>query len=216
MVATPPSRARAFSDVIASPDDLRAILGRPGEGALKKELPALDHHMRAFIERSPFALLATSGADGRCDVSPRGDGPGFAHVYDDGTLLLPERPGNRRADSLLNILANPHVGLLFLVPGWEETLRVNGRARLVRDADVLAGFAVGGKLPLVAIAVDVEECFLHCARSFKRARLWDAATWIPRDELPSLACMVLEQGNISGVTVEQAEAGIEKSYRQLY
>jgi PPOX class probable FMN-dependent enzyme len=216
MVATPPSRGVQFKDVITAPAELRALLGQPGEGAIKKELPALDHHMRAFVERSPFLLLSTSGADGRCDVSPRGDGPGFARAYDDHTLVIPERPGNRRADSLLNILANPHVGLLFLVPGWEETLRVNGRARIVRDADVLAGFAVNGRLPLVAIAVDVEEAFLHCARSFKRARLWDAENWIPRDELPSLACMVLEQGQITSVTVEQAEAGLAQSYRELY
>jgi PPOX class probable FMN-dependent enzyme len=216
MVATPPSRSARFDDVIASAEELRALLGQPGEGAIKKELPALDQHMRAFIERSPFLLLATSGEDGRCDVSPRGDGPGFAQVYDDQTLVIPERPGNRRADSLRNILANPHVGLLFIVPGWEETLRVNGRARLVRDADVLARFAVNGKLPLLAIAVEVEECFLHCARSFKRARLWDAASWIPRDELPSLACMVLEQGKITSVSLEQAEAGLAQSYRELY
>ena len=216
MVATPRASALPFNDVIDSPEELRALLGMPSEGAIKKELSALDHHMRAFVERSPFLLLATSAADGRCDVSPRGDGPGFAQVWDDGTLVIPERPGNRRADSLLNILANPHVGILFVVPGWEETLRVNGRARLVRDADVLARFAVNGKLPLVAIAVEVEECFLHCARSFKRARLWDATSWIPRDELPSLACMVLEQGKITSVTVEQAEAGLAKSYRELY
>ena len=216
MVATPPSRAVQFNEVIAAPEELRALLGTPSEGAIKKELPALDRHMRAYIDRSPFLLLATSGADGRCDVSPKGDGPGFAQVYDDRTLVIPERPGNRRADSLLNILANPHVGLLFLVPGWEETLRVNGRARLVRDADVLARFAVNGRPPLLAIAVEVEECFLHCARSFKRARLWETASWIPRDELPSLACMVLEQGKITSVSLEQAEAGLAQSYRELY
>jgi len=216
MVQSPPSPRLAFSDVVTSPDELRALLGEVSEGARKKELAALDHYHQAFIERSPFALLATAGAGGRCDVSPRGDAPGFARVHASGALLLPERPGNRRADSLLNILANPHVGLLFLVPGWEETLRVNGRARIIRDADVLDQFAVNGRRPLLAIAVDVEECFFHCARSFKRANLWDTEHWIARDTLPSLSCMVLEQAEITTVTVAQAEAGLAKSYAELY
>ena len=216
MVSTTPSSSLRFREIVTSPDELRRLLGPASEGAQKKELAALDHYHRAFIARSPFALLATAGVDGRCDVSPRGDAPGFARVYEGGTLVLPERPGNRRADSLLNILTNPHVGLLFVVPGWEETLRVNGRARIIRDADVLDDLAVRGKRPLVAVAVDVEECFFHCARSFKRAQLWDTGSWISRDELPSLACMVLEQGQITSVTVEQAEAGLAKSYTELY
>ncbi len=216
MVSTTSSRSPRFREVVTSPDELRRLLGPVSEGAQRKGLPALDDYHRAFIARSPFVLLATAGVGGRCDVSPRGDAPGFAKVYDDGTLVLPERPGNRRADSLLNILTNPHVGLLFVVPGWEETLRVNGRARIIRDADVLDDLAVHGKRPLVAVAVDVEECFFHCARSFKRARLWETESWIPRDELPSLACMVLEQGRITSVTVEQAEAGLARSYAELY
>jgi PPOX class probable FMN-dependent enzyme len=157
-----------FRDVVSTPDELRALLGEPSDVARKKQVDRLDEHCREFIARSPFVLLATSDAAGRCDVSPKGDPAGFVLVLDERHLVIPDRPGNRRLDGMRSILANPHVGLLFLVPGRGETLRVNGHASIVRDAELLARLAVGGKTPRLAIGVEVEEVFLHCAKAFKR------------------------------------------------
>lgn len=206
----------AFREVIASEAELRAYLGEPSEVVKRKVLPALDAHCRNFIEHSPFALLGTADAGGACDVSPRGDGPGFALVLDDHTVVIPERPGNRRADTLANILHNPRVGILFVVPNVEETLRVNGRATLVRGADLLARLAVDGKPPRLAIVVDVVECFFHCAKSFKRAKLWQPDAWPARSELPTLGQIIHDQVPIPGRTLDEAEASIEQSYRRLY
>ena len=205
-----------FQDVVASEAALRELVGEPWELNLCKQLATLDDHGRAFIARSPFALIGTADAEGKCDVSPRGDAPGFALVLDDKTLVVPERPGNRRVDTLRNILANPHVGLLFLIPGSDETLRVNGRAAIVRDEAILERMAVDGKRPLLAVAVEVEECFLHCGRAFKRARLWDAAHWPQRSELPSLARMLMDQVKPADLTLEELERDIEAAYQRLY
>lgn len=161
--------AYPFSDVVTSEEALRRLVGEPWPLNVCKQLPALDAHCRAFLARCPFLLLGTADAAGTCDVSPRGDAPGFVTPLDDKTLLIPERPGNRRADTLRNILDNPHVGLLCLIPGVDETFRVNGRAALVRDAALLERAVVHGHRPVLAIAIEVEECFLHCGRSFKRA-----------------------------------------------
>jgi len=198
---------------------LRELVGVPSERAVRKQLAALDRHCRAFIERSPFVLLGTSGPDGRCDVSPKGDRPGFVLALDEHTIAIPDRPGNKRLDSLQNILANPHVGLLFLIPGMDETLRVNGTAELVQDDDLLDRLAVDGKRPLLVIVVHVEETFLHCARSFLRARLWDPEHFMPRTELPSLAQMIIDQTNPAGDhnrAITDAERSIGESYRCLY
>src|SRR5262249_11544674 len=129
--------AHEFTDTIDTLEDLREVVGLPRDAAVRKDIGHVDAHLRAFIAKSPFLVLATSSADGTCDVSPKGDAPGFVHVLDEHTIVIPDRPGNQRADSLSNIIANPQVGLLFLVPGKDETLRVNGAARLVRDADIL-------------------------------------------------------------------------------
>ena len=165
---------RPFTDMVATEAELREIMGAPGALAVGKQFDRLDRHCRDFIALSPFVLVGTYNAAGRSDVSPRGDEPGFVDVLDDKTLAVPERSGNRRLDSLLNVLETGAIGLLFLVPGFEETLRVNGRARVIRDADVLGRTAAQGKRPLVAIGVEVEECFLHCAKAFKRSNLWRA------------------------------------------
>jgi PPOX class probable FMN-dependent enzyme len=202
--------------------ELRELVGTPSERAVKKELPSLDRHCRAFIARSPFVLLGTSGADGRCDVSPKGDRPGFTLVLDDTTVVIPDRPGNKRFDSLHNILANPHVGLLFLIPGMDETLRVNGTAELVRDEALLERLAVDGKKPLLGIVVHVQETFLHCARSFLRAQLWDPETFMPREQMPSLARMITDQTRPDDNPQEheqiicEAEQHTAESYRTLY
>jgi PPOX class probable FMN-dependent enzyme len=203
---------------IATNDELRAIIGTPPPDSLvfKKQLPALDVHCRAFIQKSPFALLATANAEGRCDVTPRGDGPGFVLILDDSTLVIPDRPGNRRIDSMLNIIENPHAGLLFLVPGVDETLRVNGRAWITDEPELLERMAVRGKAPLVGIVLEIEEVFFHCARAFRRARLWEPATWIERAELPSFGRILVDQ--ISGIeaTAEEIDCRLEESNRNLY
>src|SRR5215469_2391949 len=152
---------RMWRDVVTSVETLRTIVGgEPSEVARRKELSALDVHARAFIAGSPFLLLGTSSSDGRCDVSPKGDAPGFVRVIDDHHLAIPDRPGNKRLDGMRNILSNPHVGLIFLVPGNDFTLRVNGRAAITRDPELLRTLEAQGKVPLLAIGVEVEEVFL--------------------------------------------------------
>jgi hypothetical protein len=206
-----------FKEVVTSESELRQIIGTPVARSILKERPLLDAHCRAFIARSPLLLMATAGADGRCDVSPKGDAPGFVLVLDEHRLVVPDRPGNKRLDGMGNLLANPHIGLLFLVPGREETLRVNGRAWITRDAELLQRCAVQGKAPLVAIGVEVEQCFLHCAKPFRRARHWAAEQWPAADALPSLACVLFDQIRPDGVTLQDYERDIEESYaKRLY
>jgi len=201
-----------------SAEALRAALGSPMDLAARKALPRLDHYCREFISRAPFLSLATSNRKGQLDVSPRGDQPGFVLVLDDKTLFIPERPGNARYDSLLNILENPQVGLLFFVPGFEDMLRVNGCARVVDNPTLQARCAVGGKVPRAGIRVDVEEAFLHCAKALRRSRLWDPAAQRERAELPSLARMILEQTAeapeaVTASLVAEVDALVEENYR---
>jgi len=169
---------------VGSTAELRAILGDPAPHVAAKDRPALEPVHRRWLEASPFCLVATAGADGTCDVSPKGDPPGFAHVVDDTTFAIPERPGNRRADGFHNILANPHVGLLFLVPGRGDTLRINGTAELVRDAPFFDELVVEGHRPDLAVVVHVQQVFFHCSKAFLRSALWDPGTWDPT-ALPS-------------------------------
>jgi PPOX class probable FMN-dependent enzyme len=199
-----------FNHVITSLDDLRAVIPAPPAGAraVLKDRPGLDAHARAFIHLSPLVVLATADADGRCDVSPKGDAPGFVQVLDDHRLVVPDRPGNRRIDNMLNILSNPHVGLLFLVPGRDDTLRVNGRASITRDPAILARCAAQGKTPVLAIGVDVEQCYFHCAKAFLRSRLWQPDAWPAPDTLPSYACMLFDQIRPAGATVDDYEREI--------
>jgi PPOX class probable FMN-dependent enzyme len=203
---------QAFDQRVESAEELREILGEPSERAVRKQLDRLDPHCRAFIARSPFALVGTSSADGIQDVSPRGDAVGFILVLDDRRLVIPERPGNRRADTLGNILENPRVGLLFLIPGVEETLRVNGDACIVRDPELLERTAARGKRPDVLIGVTVCEAFLHCAKAFKRSQLWDPARHLDRNELPSLGQMLVDQLRLTDTTVDEVDRSIEEGY----
>ena len=200
-----------FDQVIATEQDLRAIVGVPGARSLQKERRSLDVHTRAFIAKSPFLLMATADAEGRCDVSPKGDAAGFVQVLDDRRLVIPERPGNKRLDGMLNIMVNPHVGLIFLVPGREETLRVNGKAWITRDGQLLERCIAQGKVPLVAIGVEVEQCFLHCPKAFIRSRLWHQEVWPAAGALPSMACVLFEQIRPADATRQDYEHAIEES-----
>lgn len=203
-----------FSAVVTDDAELRGLIAPPGELVLRKQLATLDDHCRAFIGASPFVLVASADARGRCDVSPRGDAPGFVQVYDETTLVIPDRPGNRRLDTLRNILANPQLGLLFLIPGVEETLRVNGRACLVRDEAVLERCVVQGKRPTLAVAVEVQEVFFHCAKAFKRSRLWQPEHWPAGSPLPSLGRVLMDQTRLANTTAEELDCLIEESYTQ--
>jgi uncharacterized protein len=206
----------AFKYVIREEGELREIVGVPAARSVQKERSTLDEHCRAFIARSSFLLIATAGADGRCDISPKGDAPGFVLVLDDRRLVIPDRPGNKRLDGMKNLLANPHVGLIFLVPGREETLRVNGRAWITRDPELLGRSAVEGRTPLLAIGVEVEQCFLHCAKAFRRSQLWTHEQWPRSDALPSLACVLFDQIRPDGVTLEEYERDIADGAKRLY
>ena len=203
--------------IIRSEDQLRRLIGNAEGLAVRKVLPRLDRHCKAFIARAPFLCIGTTSADGRADVSPRGDLPGFVEVLDDTSLAIPDRPGNKRLDTMTNILANPAVGLIFMIPGFDDTLRINGRGNLVCDPELLARSTVNGRTPKVAIRIDVEEAFLHCAKAFKRSRLWDPDARIDRKELPSLARMILEQTSADGSVEEDvarsADASLEHNYK---
>ena len=172
--------------------ELRELVGEPGERSVTKERRPLHARDREWLAASPFCLIATAGAGGTCDVSPKGDPPGFTHVLDDATIAIPDRPGNRRVDGFRNVLANPHIGLIYLVPGREETLRINGRARLVRRAPFFDDLVVRGHRPDLALVVEIEQIFFHCAKAFKRAALWRHGTWPDPAALPSIARITVD------------------------
>jgi PPOX class probable FMN-dependent enzyme len=197
-------------DEITTEAELNALLGEPTAAAAAKERTALDEIHRQWLAASPFCLVATSAADGSCDVSPKGDPPGFTLVLDDTTIALPERAGNRRADGFRNILANPHVGLVHLLPGRGDTLRINGRARLVRDGDLLDRMVEKGHRPLLAMVVEIEQVFFHCAKAFLRSGLWEPETWRP-DAVPSRARIAHQQER-----ADEDLADIERYYSEAY
>jgi uncharacterized protein len=172
-----------FDNVIRTSGELAELYDEPSDGVRAKAVATFDEHCRAFIARSPFVLVATADADGRCDVSPRGGPAGFVSVLDDTRLVIPDASGNNRLDTVQNIVQSGRVGLLFLIPGMAETLRVNGRACISRDPELLAGHVTSGKTPKVVIGVDLDEAFLHCAKAFIRSTLWDSSTWPDRDGL---------------------------------
>ncbi|MEM7543647.1 MAG: pyridoxamine 5'-phosphate oxidase family protein [Pseudomonadota bacterium] len=183
----------AKRETITEEENLREIIGQPMDLAVKKAIDHLDKHCQAYIERSPFVCVGTSSPDGACDVSPRGDAPGFVQIIDEKTLFLPDRPGNNRVDTMGNIVENGHTGLLFLIPGFQETLRVNGTAEIIQDEELLTNATVKNKTPKVGILVHVEEAYLHCAKAIKRSKLWDPESIQDRTEMPSLGKIILEQ-----------------------
>lgn len=171
---------------VTTEDELRELIGEPLARTRDKARAQLHPLDREWLAHSPFCLVATSASDGSCDVSPKGDPPGFAKVLDDRTIALPERPGNKRADGFRNILSNPHVGLVFFVPGRGDTLRINGRARLVKDGPFFDDMVVRGNRPRLALLVEIAEVFHHCSKAFLRSRTWEPETWRP-DAVPSRA-----------------------------
>lgn len=175
---------------VTAHEELRALLGEPGRRSITKERRSLHEVDRQWLAASPFCLVATAGADGSCDVSPKGDPPGFAIVLNDTTIAIPERPGNRRADGFHNILDNPHIGLIFLIPGRDDTLRINGRARLLRDAPFFDRMVVKGHRPQFAVLVEIEQVFYHCSKAFLRSHLWQPEGWPAPETLPSRAQVV--------------------------
>jgi hypothetical protein len=176
---------------ITSAEELREALGGlPSGRAATKDRPALHPLQIEWLRRSPFCVLATSDADGNCDASPKGDPAGnLIHVLDPRTIAIAERPGNKRADGYLNILSNPHVGVIALIPGRDDTLRINGRARIVRDAPFFSDLVVGGRRPVLALVIEIEQVFSHCPKAFLRSSLWEPSSWAAADELPSVAAL---------------------------
>ena len=190
---------------IGSVDELVALLGEPLPRVRDKARPALLDVDRDWLAASPFCVMATASADGRCDASPKGDPAGqLVHVLDDRTIAIAERPGNRRADGYRNILENPHVGLDFLIPGRGDTLRINGRARLVSDAAFFDEMLVRGHRPVLAVVVDIDELFFHCAKAFLRSGIWQPETWDPEGIVPRRAVLAHEI-EPTGMTVEQLD-----------
>ena len=206
-----------LEDCITNKEELRGLVGEPSERAKNKVISHIDENCKKFLAMSPFLMMSTSDSEGNCDSSPRGDAPGFVHVMDDHWLVIPERPGNKRLDSIMNILSNPSVGLIFLIPGLEETLRINGQATIIKDEKVLKEMHVGGKVPLIGIAVKVEECFIHCAKAFMRSKLWDRESWPSKEARPKAAKILAEHTNLPGVTEEKVAAGLSESYsKRMY
>ncbi|MBC7957536.1 MAG: pyridoxamine 5'-phosphate oxidase family protein [Cytophagales bacterium] len=207
----PPGRG---DNTIASLPDLLALYPAPKERPLKKQLSALEAHSRRFIELSPFFVIATASAQGMPDASPRGGAPGFVKVLDERTLLIPDLRGNNRLDSMRNIIENGKAGLIFIVPGVDETLRINGRAWLSRDAAHLARFSGEQNPPRLTICVSADEVYLHCAKAFMRSRLWSADAQVPRSALPTIGEMISRQTGMVGA-VETQEQMIQRYQADL-
>lgn len=192
-------------------EQLEAVIGEPHPAILEKATPFTTPLIREFIAQARFFVLATSDADGNCDCSPRGDLVSTVVFPDEKTLVLPDRPGNRRADSYRNILRNPHVGILFIVPGNEEVVRVNGTASLSDDPELLAELALSGKPAQLAVIVRIEEAYLHCARAMLRAKLWQPESWPDKATVPAIREMVAEQHRLN---VDELEPARQESYRE--
>ncbi len=202
-------------DQVTSPEDLRESYAMPQGRAVAKQMDRMDRHCRDFVALSPFFLLSTAGADGRLDCSPRGDLPGFVRTPDEHTLLLPDRPGNNRLDSLTNIAENPEVGLLFLIPGFNDTLRMNGRAVISTDAALCAEFAVNGKPARSVIRVTVHEVYFHCAKALMRSRLWSPEALQDRSQFTSFSRILADQTGQGDANASDAEVA-ERNRKQMW
>lgn len=197
---------------ILSIDELRQIYRSPSQGALNKVIDGLDEHCRTFIEHSPFLILATAARDGRCDVSPKGGPPGFVQFIDDHHLALADLSGNNRLDSMQNLLSNRGVAILFMIPGLDETLRVNGEATISTDPRLRERCRVESKTPHVVIVIDVVEAYIHCAKALRRGGVWSPESWPDIADMPSVACMLRDHANARGVDADRLEAALEADY----
>ena len=195
---------------------IRAVIGVPPDGVVKKEITTLNEHARKFIGRCPFILISSAGADGRMDVSPKGDPPGFVQVLDEKTLAIPDRLGNRRIDTFKNLLSNDQIGILFLIPGKQETLRVSGHAIIVRDAPLRESMAVNGRVPDFATVVEVEQVFFHCAKCIIRSKLWTPTAWPELAGLPTLAETTVLAGKLSLSVAEVEKRVAHDAQTRLY
>jgi PPOX class probable FMN-dependent enzyme len=193
---------------VTTVDELRAIVGHPNEYVAKKVKDRLSAIQQNWLAHSPLGFVATTDAQGRVDVSPKGDPPGFVHIIDDTTIAIPERPGNKRVDGYLNVLQRPHVGTVFLIPGRGDTLRINGTARIVADADYFDTMVVQGKRPILALEIDIEEVFFHCAKAFLRSDAWMPDTWNPT-AVPSVAQIAKAMTRI-----DESEEELNKYYSE--
>jgi len=194
---------------------LRSVYAAPTEIATRLPMPALTRHFRLFIELSPLVLMGTSDAQGRQDVTPRGGAPGHVLILDDRRLALPDWPGNNRLDALTNMLERPKVGLLFLIPGFDETLRVNGSVEIHVDEELQRRFETNGRLPRSVLLIEIEEAYLHCGKAFMRSQLWSAESKVARDALPSIAQVIKDQLSLEAPAAAQAEM-VERYSRTLY
>ncbi len=202
---------------ITDEQSLRSLFEATHTLAALKCQSSLDKHAQAFIRRSPFLCLGTQNLDGRADVSPRGDPVGFVQILDQQTLAIPDRPGNNRLDTLVNIIANPSVGLLFIIPGFDDTLRVNGLATLVHDPEILESMSINDRIPKLAIVIKVTEVFMHCAKAFRRSHLWNPDHFQDRGEMPSLMNILLDQTSGApndGDEMRKLDEGLEEGYKK--
>lgn len=198
-------------DFIDGLDDLRALYGAASGNAVLKQMDRLDTHARHFLSLSPFAAVGTQAPGGMGDVTPRGDGPGFTAVLDDRTIAIPDRPGNRRLDTLENIVRNPAVGLLYMIPGMNETLRINGLGRITTDAGLCEQLAMNGRPALSALVIEVREVYMHCAKAYMRSGLWKPETWPERGRMPTLGQMLRDQIALAE-TAQEIDERLSDSY----
>ncbi|MBU8905405.1 MSMEG_1061 family FMN-dependent PPOX-type flavoprotein [Desertibacillus haloalkaliphilus] len=191
------------ANAITSEEELREIIGHPHQLVLKKSISFIDEKCKVFISTSPLLFLSTSDSHGKCDVSPRGDLPGSIKILNNKQLVIPDRPGNKRLDSILNILTNPQIGLIFLIPGVEEVLRINGRATVINDGEILSKMSLKGKTPSLGIGVDVEECFIHCPRALKESKIWSPDMWPEKEEVPAMMDIFRAHLKVNGIDLKE-------------
>lgn len=206
----------AKADAVTGIVELERIVGFPAALSVDKVQSGMSGRVMEFVRQSPFYLIATANADGTCDVSPRGDPAGEIRILDAQTLVLPDRQGNNRVDSLRNLVSNPSIGLLFLIPGSDETLRINGTATISRHAPLLDGMAMRGKTPRLALIVEITEAYMHCGRAFRRSHLWDPVSWPAKGSVPSMAAVLKEQLGMPGDIADLERERSDKYDRTLY
>lgn len=198
---------------VSTPEELRDHYRAASEGSLRKEMKSLEAHSKGFLKRSPFVLIGSSDGNGNADVTPKGDRPGFVAVLGDTTIAIPDRPGNNRLDTWENVVRNPSVGLLFLIPGMDETLRINGEARITFDAELRDLLKAEGKLPASVMVVEIKAVYMHCAKAFMRSDLWKPATWPDRASLPTLGQILKDQLALTD-TAEATDRRLLEDYRK--